>query len=123
MNIKEYISSGIIESYVLGLITDAEREEFERMCKQYPEVAEARNDFELKLEQQLLGNSIEPPAHIKEKVQDSLKKPDVTHIEESSQHHQVVPVRRLNFWKIAAAASLILLAGTICLITPYKAPE
>ena len=29
MNVKEYISSGIIESYVMGLASEAEWQEFE----------------------------------------------------------------------------------------------
>jgi hypothetical protein len=50
MNVKEYISSGIVESYVLGLASEAERQEFEQNCVQYPEIAQARTAFELSLE-------------------------------------------------------------------------
>ena len=32
MNVKEYIQSGVVESYVLGLATDAEQKEFEQAC-------------------------------------------------------------------------------------------
>ncbi len=46
MNVQDYISSGIVESYVLGLASPGEQAEFESMCKQYPEVIQARNDFE-----------------------------------------------------------------------------
>ena len=58
MNIQEYISSGIIESYVLGLASPEERTEFEQICAQYPELAEARNNFELALEEQAGKNAI-----------------------------------------------------------------
>jgi hypothetical protein len=54
VNVKEYIRSGVIESYVLGLATEAERQEFEQMCAAYPEVAEARDAFERSLEEQLM---------------------------------------------------------------------
>ena len=50
MNLNEYISSGIVESYVLGLADEAERAEFERMCAAHEEVRAARNAFELALE-------------------------------------------------------------------------
>jgi anti-sigma-K factor RskA len=113
VNIKEYISSGIIESYVLGLATDAERKEFERICQQYPEVAEARNDFEVKLEQQLMQDAIEPPSHIKEKIQQSLHNTGTENPATNTVQHHEVPVRSLNFWKIAAAATIILLAGSL----------
>jgi hypothetical protein len=35
VNVKEYILSGIVESYVLGLATEVEQQEFEALCKQY----------------------------------------------------------------------------------------
>ena len=68
MNIKEYISSGIIESYVLGLASPEEREEFERLSEQHPEIREARNEFEISLENYVQLNGINPPAHIKSKI-------------------------------------------------------
>lgn len=68
MNIKEYISSGIVESYVLGLASEQERTEFEQLCLQYPELVAARNEFEEKLEKQAFQHAITPPAFLKEKV-------------------------------------------------------
>jgi anti-sigma-K factor RskA len=44
VNKQEYISSGIVESYVLGLASAEERNEFEQMCSQYPDVLAARNE-------------------------------------------------------------------------------
>lgn len=64
MNIGEYISSGIVESYVLGIATEEERAEFERECKYHPELVEARNAFELRLETQMIEGSKQPPQHI-----------------------------------------------------------
>ena len=68
MNIQEYISSGIIESYVLGLAGPEERKEFERLAEEYPELREARNAFEISLENQMQFNAITPPAHIKSQL-------------------------------------------------------
>lgn len=68
MNIQEYISSGIIESYVLGLADSEERKEFERMAEEYPELREARNAFEVSMESQMQHNAITPPAHIKSQI-------------------------------------------------------
>jgi anti-sigma-K factor RskA len=68
VNIQEYISSGIIESYVLGLASPDERVEFEKMCAIYPELIEARNNFELAIEKQAFQNSVFPPAGGKEKT-------------------------------------------------------
>jgi anti-sigma-K factor RskA len=111
VNLKEYISSGIIESYVLGIATEAEREEFEAMCKQHPEVVQARNNFELSLENRLLQDAVPPPMQLKEKLQATFTNTDTA---TANYNEEVVetPVRRLSVWKIMAAASILLLAGT-----------
>jgi anti-sigma-K factor RskA len=68
VNTQEYISSGIIESYVLGLASPEERVEFEKMCALYPELIEARTNFELSIEKQAFESSVLPPAGSKEKT-------------------------------------------------------
>ena len=68
MNVQEYISSGIVENYVMGLTDEKESAEFERMCELYPEVKAAREAYELALEETAMMNAIEPPRHIKSKV-------------------------------------------------------
>jgi len=40
MDIKTYIASGILENYILGLVSDQERQQVERYAKVYPEVQE-----------------------------------------------------------------------------------
>ncbi len=107
MNTQEYISSGIVESYVLGLATEAERTEFENMCTQYPEVLEARNAFELALEKQAMANAIAPPAELRQQI-----------IAAATTGAKVVPLNaapvvRTNWLKYVAAASVILLAGSL----------
>jgi len=111
VNVKEYISSGIVESYVLGLATEAEGREFETFCVQYPEIAEAKASFELALEQRLLQDAILPPAQIKAAIQEKL----LTTTEEEPVHLQEseTTVKSIGPWKWLAAASLILLAGTV----------
>ena len=107
MNTQEYISSGIVESYVLGLTSDEERSEFEKMCKQYPEVLAARTAFELALEKQALENAIAPPADLKNKIIDKIAATDKIISMQSA------PARKINWLKYAAAASVILLAGSL----------
>ena len=68
MNIQEYISSGIVESYVLGLASPEERSEFERMCAAHAEVRRARELFELAIEEQALMNAVAPAKNIKSKI-------------------------------------------------------
>lgn len=113
MNVKEYIASGIVESYVLGLLTEAEQQEFETIRAQYPEVAQAQESFELSLEVALLQDAAAPPAAIKQKIEDRLFAQDTTTpFSADGIKEREAPVRRMNPWKWMAAASVLLLLGT-----------
>jgi len=110
VNIKEYIASGIIESYVLGLATDQDRAEFEQLAAQYPEIADARTRFELELEKQVFASAVNPPDDVKEKILNtigetgtSVNLPSTVSIE-----HDITPSRNQGWLRFAAAASLIL---------------
>ena len=110
MNIQEYISSGIIESYVLGLASPEERTEFEQLCSQHPELVEARNNFELALEAQVMQGKINPPALVKDKIwtaiqQTSSNTPKIITMESNS-------TRRSSRLGWVAAASIILFLAT-----------
>lgn len=106
MNVQEYISSGIVESYVLGLASEEEKREFEQACSKYPEVLKARTDFELALEKQAVENGIQPAAGVKEKILQEIRSgTKITSLPASA--------RKINWWKISAAACLALLAGTL----------
>lgn len=107
MNIQEYISSGIVESYALGLASDEERKEFENMCAQYPDVLAARTAFELALEKQAMENAIAPPADLKNKIIDTIGAAGKV------VPMQPAPVRKISWLKYVAAASIILLAGSL----------
>ncbi len=108
MNVQEYISSGIVESYVLGLTSEEERREFENMCNQHPEVLAARNAFEIALENQAMQNAITPSAEVKNKLFNEINATaKVISIADQA------PVRKINWFKYAAAASVILLAGSL----------
>ena len=107
MNIQEYISGGIVESYVLGLASEEERREFEKTCEQYPEVLAARTAFELVLEKQAMENAMTPPADLKNQIADKIR------ADGKVVPVQSAPVREINWLKYIAAASVILLAGSL----------
>lgn len=60
-NIQEYINSGIVESYVLGLADEVESAEFERLCKLHPEIVAARIAFEKGIEDLSIKNALQAP--------------------------------------------------------------
>jgi hypothetical protein len=61
LNIELYIQSGIVESYVPGLATPTEREEFEQLMPHYPELKAVLSDFEYQLELFAIDNEEPPP--------------------------------------------------------------
>jgi anti-sigma-K factor RskA len=68
VNVNDYISSGIVESYVLGLADEAERAEFESMCAAHHEVRAARDAFELSLERQAQMGAVLPSPDLKTRL-------------------------------------------------------
>lgn len=113
MNIKEYISSGIIESYVLGLASNEERGEFEKLCAIYPELIEERDKFEAMVEQHALNNSRQPPAgagnHLFEKIIAAPVSPA-----EVIAFPQKTSAANIKILRYLAAASVIVLIGFAC---------
>jgi anti-sigma-K factor RskA len=107
VNIQEYIESGIIESYVMGLASEPEREEFERLCREYPELVAARRAFEEKLEAYASENAEAPPPGVRAKV---LKAITMNNQENPTQ--QPRPVRSIGLLRFVAAAAIILFIVT-----------
>ena len=68
MDINNYISSGILEDYVLGLLPLAEAREVERHAVEYPEIKSALRAIEDSLEQYAQLHAVTPPDHLKAKI-------------------------------------------------------
>jgi anti-sigma-K factor RskA len=118
VNVQEYIASGIIESYVMGLASASERAEFEQLCTQYPELVAARRDFEEKLEKHASENAEHPPVAVKVKVLEAIGDHD-PRINPSSNPPKIIynmensnrSARGSGGSRLAAAASIILIIG------------
>ncbi len=114
MNIKEYIESGIIESYVMDLASESEKAEFERNCAQYPELVAARRKFEENLEEYAARNAAFPPPEVKVKVLEAIggSGPRMTTSSNppkiNAMQNEKIPVRSLGLMRLIAAASVIL---------------
>jgi anti-sigma-K factor RskA len=72
MNTKEYIESGILESYVLGVATAGESAEVERLALEYPAIRQELDAITNSLETYALQYETEPPAFLKNKIMESL---------------------------------------------------
>lgn len=86
VKIQEYITSGIIESYVLGLASQEEIQQFERLLPLHPELRDALSEFEWQLEAFARDHEIPPPSGILQKIRDQLQDKSVTR--HSSHRHK-----------------------------------
>ena len=93
----------------MGMVTDAERRDFESQCALYPEIAEARYAFEHALEERLLSDAKQLPQHLKQLIEEKIS--TTTFESKPDEEIKKAPVRNLTGWKWLAAASLILLLG------------
>lgn len=118
MNIQDYISSGIVETYVLGLSEKEEAAEFERMCNEHPEVKTARDSFEMALEKQAFANAVAPPERVRTNFFAQI---GAEPLDSSLNVAPVVPIQRTegrvvsNAARYLAAASIILLIASTAL--------
>jgi len=125
VDIKAYIQSGIIESYVLGMTTAGESAVLEELRVTYPEIEEAINEFSAGLEEKAFENAVTPPPAIKLGVMTAIKKEYLT--EDIKQARQVppqpavVPIStRSSLRFVAAAAVILLIASGVLNIFFYK---
>lgn len=72
MNVKEYIESGVLELYVLGKLSEAERQEVEQNIAQYPELKTEVAHIEEAMEAYALLHQIKPSPGGFAKVQQKL---------------------------------------------------
>jgi anti-sigma-K factor RskA len=111
VNVEAYISSGILEAYVLGELSDQERADVEKNLKQYPEIRKELIQIEEAQERLLMEAAIQPRAAVKESLFAKIdaQKPPARLVKLSQD-------RGIAFWKYAAAAAV-----TVALITSYLA--
>lgn len=115
MNAQEIISSGILELYCMGLTSATETAEVNQWTRQYPEVAAEIISIQSGLEAYATANAIEPGASVKERIFSTITTNKIAlQAEPKNNNGHVAPVHRLwPFWKYAAAASIILLTGSL----------
>lgn len=121
MDIRAYIESGIIEEYVLGIATEEEVRELERLCAQYPEIQAAVEEAQETINNVSLKQPIEPPQELEDRIREALlnegliQKQHQLQAEEmktdvDSSVYRYKRQRRTFAW-LAAAAVLTLIAG------------
>lgn len=121
MNTKEYISSGIIESYILGHASPEEAGILECVMKNNAEVKAAFEEAQKTLENLATAQAVKPPDDLKSKIWNKIQQEQDIEDEKRS---DVIPspsleplrgsiiVERKNNWKaLGIAASVLFLAS------------
>ncbi len=108
MNIEEYISSGILELYVYGALTEEESREVSEILKEHPEVRKEVEEIEAALQQLASAAAPYNPEELLASIKQKL----------SNKNVKTLPVRRKTHWVsyIGWAACLLLLVGLFFLI-------
>jgi len=111
VNIKEYILSGVVEAYVLGLASQQERLEFEELSARYPEIIAARIEFEEAIERQAFSDAQQSDPVMKDRILKSIF--NVNDYPEEAKLIQMENRPRSNrMMTYVAAASVLLLLAT-----------
>ncbi|RFM36363.1 anti-sigma factor [Chitinophaga silvisoli] len=133
MDVQRYISSGIIENHVIGLVSEAESREMETAIQQHPEVKAAVDAVQQDLEKYVMMLAKKPPVNLKKQILDRLKEntaveepltpipQPVASVEEIpvTDYTPKVPVSPLRIWQYAAAAAFTLLVASAVMNIAY----
>ncbi|MFC0517276.1 anti-sigma factor domain-containing protein [Mucilaginibacter angelicae] len=129
-DLKAYIESGILELYVLGDVTPAEKLQVEDMASKHPAIKAELDEIERSMELYAEENAIEPSEHLRSRILGSLLTnfgddnnfPTQTHVErEKVVVMQPDKEKETNFYKYAFAACLaLLLASAVALYNLYS---
>lgn len=119
MNNKEYILSGVVEQYVLGLCNEAENAEIEMLRKQDPALNEAILNFEIQFEQQMMQHQTLPLSTTDDKILSGFREmgeaSPVVAIDKSQ--NKLYSIKRLN--RLAVAATLLLGTSVVFNVIQY----
>lgn len=108
MEVKDIISSGLLELYACGMAAEQEAAQVIQWVKQYPEVAAELKQIEEGLEKFALEQAVPPSAAVKAKL-----------FEKINSHSEAKLVQlntaksSVNYWKWIAAAAVLFLFGSL----------
>ncbi|WP_308006452.1 anti-sigma factor [uncultured Chryseobacterium sp.] len=121
MNTKEYISSGIIESYILGLASPEEAGILECVMKNNAEVKTAFEEAQKTLEDLATAQAVAPPADLKSKIWNKIQQEQIAEEEKpvfsadipAAKPQEEIRIQGSNNWKVFAVAASVLLLVSV----------
>jgi anti-sigma-K factor RskA len=107
LNIENYISSGIIEQYVMGLCSAEEKNELELLRQKDAVLDKVIINFEIELENKMMRNAFLPGVNTDDKILQALQSLG-TPVPVIAMQTEDKKVKRLSWVKMVAAASVLL---------------
>ena len=129
MNVTEYIASGILESYVMGAVSDQERREVECLSSIYPEVGRELDQLSEAIEHYAMLHSVEPPSSIKDKLLQQLDFNSYEEVDEEQESDTIVRPMPVDMssshshrttWIVAACMGLAMLLFSFFLLSQLR---
>lgn len=116
VDVKAYIESGILESYVLGFASEKEVQEVRCLSHIYPEIAEELKLVQDGFEKMATEQAIPAPKELKSTIMAAIKNEaqipaDKPQAKQEAKIIQMPVAETANPWKWSVAASLVLLLG------------
>lgn len=115
MKTNEYISSGILESYALGLCNASEAADVERMCALHTDIKAELEAIQLSLGTYAQAHSMAPPPELKDKIFTEIASLETENIKPNNA--KVISLNAgsatNNTYKYLAAASVVFLALSV----------
>lgn len=87
-----YLTSGILESYLLGLVSTEEKEELERLLTTDADILAELNELEAQMELYFLNNAVPPPPGIKAAIEQRINETEIQKKESESHSRFDQPV-------------------------------
>lgn len=130
MDVQRYISSGIIENHITGLLSESESREVLNAIQQHPEVKAVADAMQVDMERYIQLWAAKPPAGIKRQVMDRLHKDEAEDpvtaepetftantsentFSEDTGSGMSLGLSQLQIWQYSAAAAIALLLGSV----------
>jgi len=130
VDVQRYISSGLIENHVTGLLSESESREVLGAIQQYPEVKALADAVQVDMERYIQLWAAKPPAGIKRQIMERLHKneaedpvsaepetitaaSDEDTFSENTGSGLGLNLSQLQIWQYSAAAAIVLLLGSV----------
>lgn len=107
MDIKNYISSGVLEDYLLGFLNGEQRKEVELNAKKYPEIQAELDAFEKTLSNYAQLHGITPPPGLKGKILNKINGSSVSNVTQST------TTAGINYLPLLLGITGLLLLGSL----------